>query len=129
MSYVPRSLHPTSHEIPSANGCCKRQSIPLIALSLSRLMLLVILLGSVTSLAQSTNGSITGTVSDTSGAAVSHAQVVATDTQRGVSFKDVTNDAGLYRISRSRSKRLVLKPFASLPSNWNWDNWIALTSP
>ena len=95
MSYIPRSLHPASRVFRSSNGCCKRQSIRFTALASSCLILIATLLGSISSFAQSTNGIITGTISDTSGAALSHAQVVATDTQRGVSFKDVTNDAGL----------------------------------
>ncbi len=41
-------------------------------------------------------GNITGTVTDSSGAAVSHTSVVVTDTDTGVSRSLTTNDAGEY---------------------------------
>ena len=99
MSYVPRILHRELHRFSLLNSRCAPKLITPLALALSLILVFADPLGFRTAFAQSTNGSITGTVSDVSGAAVSHAQVVATDTQRGVSFKDVTNDAGLYRIS------------------------------
>ena len=48
-------------------------------------------------LAQAVSGDITGTVTDTSGAAVSGAQVVATEVATGVKSTAVTNSSGLYR--------------------------------
>jgi len=49
---------------------------------------------------QEVTASITGTVSDPSGAAVPGATVTATSQERGVSFSAVTNDSGLYRITQ-----------------------------
>ena len=49
--------------------------------------------------AQSTNGEVTGTVTDQSGNVVPGALVTITDTARGVAFKAMTNDAGVYHIS------------------------------
>ncbi len=49
-------------------------------------------------LAQSGRGTITGTVVDSSGAVVPGADVTATNTQTGGTFKAVTTDVGLYRI-------------------------------
>src|SRR5579862_3704361 len=50
--------------------------------------------------AQEVTASITGTVTDPSGAAVPGATVTATSQERGVSFSAVTNDSGLYRITQ-----------------------------
>jgi hypothetical protein len=44
--------------------------------------------------------SITGTISDQSGAAVTGATVTATSQERGQSYTGVTNDSGLYRIAQ-----------------------------
>lgn len=48
--------------------------------------------------AQGERGAITGLVTDPTGAAVPHVDVVATEKATGVEFKAVTNEAGLYRI-------------------------------
>ena len=50
--------------------------------------------------AQEVTASITGTVTDPSGAAVPGANVTATSQERGVTFTAVTNDSGLYRVSQ-----------------------------
>jgi len=50
-------------------------------------------------LAQVLYGSITGNVTDTSGAAVPGAEVIALDTQTGVSQTATTDSGGIYRIS------------------------------
>ena len=50
--------------------------------------------------AQEVTASITGTVTDPSGAAVAGANVTATSQERGVTFTAVTNDSGLYRVSQ-----------------------------
>ena len=47
---------------------------------------------------QEVTASITGTVTDPSGAAVPGAKVTATSQERGETFSAVTNDSGLYRI-------------------------------
>jgi hypothetical protein len=49
--------------------------------------------------AQSTFGTVTGTVADPAGRVVQGATITATDTERNVSFTTKTNGAGLYRIS------------------------------
>jgi hypothetical protein len=57
---------------------------------------LVVLLLSLTSWTQSTNGRILGSVNDQSGAAVAGASVVVTDMQRGTSRTLTTDAAGTY---------------------------------
>jgi hypothetical protein len=49
---------------------------------------------------QEVTASITGTISDQTGAAVTGATVTATSQERGSSYAAVTNDSGLYRISQ-----------------------------
>ena len=62
---------------------------------------LVLLLGGANSAwAQEVTATITGTVTDSSGAAVAGATVTAKSVERGTVFKDVTNDLGLYRITQ-----------------------------
>src|SRR5580658_5128661 len=46
--------------------------------------------------AQTTNASISGAVTDSSGAAVAKVSVVAVNVKTGVSLPTVTNDAGVY---------------------------------
>jgi hypothetical protein len=50
--------------------------------------------------AQEVTASITGTVVDPSGAAVTGATVTATSVERGIAYTAQTNDSGLYRISQ-----------------------------
>ena len=57
-----------------------------------------LLLFSVSGQAQSTAGRVLGTLTDQSGAAVSGATVVVTDTQRGTSRTVVTDDSGSYAV-------------------------------
>jgi hypothetical protein len=49
--------------------------------------------------AQEVTASITGTVTDPSGAAVSGAKVTTTSSERGITYTATTNDSGLYRLS------------------------------
>ncbi len=49
---------------------------------------------------QEVTASITGTVTDPSGAAVPGATVTATSVERGLNYTAVTNDSGLYRIAQ-----------------------------
>src|SRR6266576_5058513 len=49
---------------------------------------------------QEVTASITGTVTDPSGAAVVGATITATSPERGLTYSAVTNDSGLYRISQ-----------------------------
>jgi hypothetical protein len=48
--------------------------------------------------AQDVTATVTGTVTDPSGAAIPGATVTAKSVERGTTFKDVSNDAGIYRI-------------------------------
>ena len=78
----------------------KRPSILICSLLLV-LTLFVITAGQLQpALAQEVTASITGTVTDPSGAALTGAKVTATSTERGISYSAETNDAGLYRISQ-----------------------------
>jgi Carboxypeptidase regulatory-like domain len=49
---------------------------------------------------QEVTASITGTVTDPSGAAVAGAMVTATSQERGLTHSSVTNDSGLYRVAQ-----------------------------
>src|SRR5665647_2279013 len=49
--------------------------------------------------AWSQTAQVTGTVTDASGAAVPNTQIIATNTETGVSRSSVTNDAGNYLIT------------------------------
>ena len=49
---------------------------------------------------QEVTATITGTVTDSTGAAVAGATVTAKSVERGTVFKDVSNDLGIYRISQ-----------------------------
>jgi hypothetical protein len=75
----------------------RRPSAALFCLILS----LVVVIGTLQcAWAQEVTASITGTVTDPSGAAVAGANVTATSQERGVTFTAVTNDSGLYRIGQ-----------------------------
>ncbi|MGO9084718.1 MAG: carboxypeptidase regulatory-like domain-containing protein [Candidatus Sulfotelmatobacter sp.] len=50
--------------------------------------------------AQEVTASITGTITDPSGAAITGAKVTTTSQERGVTYTATTNDSGLYRISQ-----------------------------
>jgi hypothetical protein len=49
---------------------------------------------------QDVTASITGTVSDPSGAAIAGATVTAKDVARGLSYTAVSNESGIYRFSQ-----------------------------
>jgi hypothetical protein len=57
---------------------------------------IVIALGAASRLSAQSTGSIRGTVSDASGAAIAKAAVTATQTDTGTSREESTNDAGLF---------------------------------
>ena len=62
---------------------------------------LVLLLASANVVcAQEVTATITGTVTDSTGAAVAGATVTAKSVERGTVFKDVTNEVGIYRITQ-----------------------------
>src|ERR1700743_1901679 len=62
------------------------------------LSFLLLLLSCSLSFAQTITGSVTGTVTDASGATVSGASVTATNTATRVSFPSQTNNDGVYTI-------------------------------
>ena len=70
-----------------------------VALSFCCVTLLFLLWGANATFAQEVTATITGTVIDSSGAAVAGATVTANSVERGVPYTGVTNDAGIYRIS------------------------------
>ena len=71
-----------------------------VALALCCLTLVVLMCGANVTFAQDVTASITGTVTDPSGAAVAGATVTAKSAERGSTTTAVTNDSGLYRISQ-----------------------------
>jgi Carboxypeptidase regulatory-like domain len=78
----------------------KRRSTLICSLSLV-LSLFVITIGMLQpGWAQEVTASITGTVTDPSGAAVAGATVTATSVERGITYTSESNSSGLYRISQ-----------------------------
>lgn len=71
-----------------------------VALALCCLALVVLICGANVTLAQDVTATITGTVTDPSGAAIVGANVTAKSVERGTSFTAVSNDSGIYRISQ-----------------------------
>ena len=62
---------------------------------------LIMALGVLTPVwSQEVTASITGTITDPSGAAVPGATVTATSQERGLTYNAETNDSGLYRIAQ-----------------------------
>ena len=70
------------------------------ALALCCLTLVALLCGASATFAQEVTATISGTVTDPSGAAVVGATVTAKSVERGISYTGETNDAGIYRISQ-----------------------------
>src|SRR6266566_2865360 len=71
-----------------------------LALFLVSLTLVLLLCGASSAFAQEVTASITGTVTDPSGAAVPGATVTAKSVERGLLYTAVTNDSGLYRVAQ-----------------------------
>jgi hypothetical protein len=69
-----------------------------LALALCCLAFIVSICGASATFAQEVTATITGTVTDPSGAAVAGANVTATSVERGTKYAASTNDAGIYRI-------------------------------
>jgi hypothetical protein len=69
-------------------------------LGLMAAMIAMVLLTSVAGRAQSTTSSLTGTVSDTSGAVVVGAEITIANTATGVNYKAKTDDRGVYRAAQ-----------------------------
>ncbi len=72
-------------------------SLALVLVSLTPVLLLC---GASSAFAQEVTASITGTVTDPSGAAVPGATVTAKSVERGLLYTAVTNDSGLYRVAQ-----------------------------
>src|SRR6476660_7682716 len=60
---------------------------------------MVVLLGANVTLGQDVTATITGTVTDQQGAPIVGAGVTAKSVERGTVFKDVSNEAGIFRIT------------------------------
>ncbi|MGC1620147.1 MAG: TonB-dependent receptor [Candidatus Acidiferrum sp.] len=71
-----------------------------VGLSILWVALLALLSGANAAWAQDVTATITGTVTDASGAAIAGANITATSVERGVTYRAVTNGDGLYRISQ-----------------------------
>ena len=67
---------------------------------LSFVALLGFLAANQSGLAQSSNGQVTGLVTDSSGAAVPDAEVTAINSSTGVSYRGTTNGSGVYVLSQ-----------------------------
>src|SRR5437899_10844568 len=63
----------------------------------STLGLLLLAIMCATAIAQTSRGTLTGTVTDNSGAVVSNATVKITEGATGVTRQTTTNEAGIYR--------------------------------
>src|SRR5882757_5362993 len=64
------------------------------------LLVVVFLVSAGTAFGQDVTATITGTVTDSTGAAVAGATVTAKSVERGTTFTGATNDLGLYRIAQ-----------------------------
>lgn len=73
-------------------------SLKRVALALCCLTLLTLIGGAAATPGQEVTATITGTVTDPSGAAIAGANVTATSAERGEKYNAVTNDAGIFRI-------------------------------
>ncbi len=71
-----------------------------VALALCCLTLVLLICGASATFAQEVTATITGTVTDPSGAAIAGAIVTAKSVERGAAFTATTNDTGSYRISQ-----------------------------
>jgi hypothetical protein len=76
------------------------KKLQLVALALCCLAVVVLVCGASATFAQEVTGSVTGTVTDASGAAVAGATITAKSVDRGISYTGVSNDAGIYRIAQ-----------------------------
>jgi len=74
----------------------RRNELPALVLGLAALLTL----GAFTAAAQEAGASITGKITDPSGAAVVNAAVTARDVERGTIFRTQTNEEGLYNLPR-----------------------------
>jgi hypothetical protein len=73
----------------------RKQSVALVFVCLT---LAVLICGANAAFAQEVTATITGTVTDPSGAAVAGANVTAKSVERGITYTGVTSESGSYRI-------------------------------
>ncbi len=71
-----------------------------LALALCCFVLVALLVGANATFAQDVTATITGTVTDPSGAAIVGATITAKSVERGITYTAVSNDTGSYRISQ-----------------------------
>jgi hypothetical protein len=64
------------------------------------LTLVLLICGANATFAQEVTASITGTITDQSGAAIAGAKITAKSVERGMTYTAVSNESGLYRISQ-----------------------------
>jgi hypothetical protein len=76
------------------------KKLQFVALALCCFTLVLLICGANAAFAQEVTASITGSVTDPSGAAIAGANVTATSVERGTKFTSVSNDSGIYRISQ-----------------------------
>ena len=69
-----------------------------VAVAVFCLTLVLMIGGGSAAFAQDVTATITGTVTDQSGAAIAGATVTAKSVERGITYTAETNDAGIYRI-------------------------------
>ena len=70
------------------------------AILICYLILFLVISGANSVFAQDVTATIAGSVTDQSGAAIAGATVTAKSVERGTTFKEVSNDAGIYRITQ-----------------------------
>jgi outer membrane receptor protein involved in Fe transport len=87
--------------------------MPAIRLPLAAIPLVLLALLPAPALAQTTYATITGTVTDSSGAVISGATVVATNVETSVTTKTVTNSDGVYTVPQLREGPYTLSITAS----------------
>ena len=73
----------------------KRRTLPLLFLLVS---ISLVLFGARTAAAQANRATITGTVTDSSGAVVAGAQIIARNIETGVETKTLSNNQGIYSV-------------------------------
>src|SRR5205807_629179 len=81
-------------------GGINMRKIQSLGLGLVFMALVALLCSANAAWGQDVTASITGTVSDPSGAAVIGATVIAKSVERGITYTAVTNDSGIYRIAQ-----------------------------
>ena len=79
--------------------------MPLFRSGLAALSLFLVALNSTPIGAQTTFATITGTVTDSSGAVIRGAAVAATNVETSVATKTTTNDDGVYTVPQLREGR------------------------